>query len=273
MRPIWCCWSWWKSSSDGRALGAPGWTVAHYQAVLEYDGTDFLGFQRQREGRTVQGEVEAALRRLGWTERALLGGGRTDTGVHAAGQVIAFALEWRHGAGDLLRALNATLPADVGVQALAECGADFHPRYSAQGRRYRYTIYNRPARAPLWTRYAWQVGTPPLDLAQMQAASRLILGRHDFAAFGDDPDEGTNTVRTVARAEWSAARDERCLDFEIQAEAFLRRMVRSLAGAFKRVGEGALTVEAFKAILESRDRAQCPAVAPPQGLCLMEILY
>jgi tRNA pseudouridine38-40 synthase len=247
--------------------------VAHYQAVLEYDGTDFLGFQRQREGRTVQGEVENALRRLGWTGRAVLGAGRTDTGVHAAGQVIAFAFDWRHGEADLLRALNANLPLDAAVTALAECPPDFHPRYSAKARRYRYTIYNRPVRAPLWARYAWQVGSPRLDVAAMQAAGRLILGRHDFATFGDDPDEGTNTLRTVTRAEWSAEPDTGRLYFDTQAEAFLYRMVRSLVGAFKRVGDGSLTVEAFSAIMESRDRAQCPTVAPPQGLCLMEILY
>jgi tRNA pseudouridine38-40 synthase len=247
--------------------------VAHYQAILEYDGTDFLGFQRQAEGRTVQGEVEKALRQIGWTGRAVLGGGRTDAGVHAAGQVAAFEFDWKHGEADLLRALNANLPWDAAVRALAECDASFHPRYSAKGRRYRYTIYNAPARSPLAGRYAWHIGSPRLVVAAMQAASRLVLGRHDFAALGDDPDEGTNTVRTVTQAEWSAEPAAGKLYFDIQAEAFLRRMVRSLVGALKRVGEESLTVEAFGAMLEARDRAQCPAAAPPQGLCLMEILY
>jgi tRNA pseudouridine38-40 synthase len=247
--------------------------VAHYQAILEYDGTDFLGFQRQAEGRTVQGEVEKALRQIGWTGRAVLGGGRTDAGVHAAGQVAAFEFDWKHGEADLLRALNANLPWDAAVRALAECDASFHPRYSAKGRRYRYTIYNAPARSPLVGRYAWHIGSPRLVVAAMQAASRLVLGRHDFAALGDDPDEGTNTVRTVTQAEWSAEPAAGKLYFDVQAEAFLRRMVRSLVGALKRVGEESLTVEAFGAMLEARDRAQCPAAAPPQGLCLMEILY
>jgi tRNA pseudouridine38-40 synthase len=173
----------------------------------------------------------------------------------------------------LLRALNANLPWDAAVRALAECDASFHPRYSAKGRRYRYTIYNAPARSPLAGRYAWHIGSPRLVVAAMQAASRLVLGRHDFAALGDDPDEGTNTVRTVTQAEWSAEPAAGKLYFDIQAEAFLRRMVRSLVGALKRVGEESLTVEAFGAMLEARDRAQCPAAAPPQGLCLMEILY
>jgi tRNA pseudouridine38-40 synthase len=107
----------------------------------------------------------------------------------------------------------------------------------------------------------------------MQAASDRVVGRHDFAALGDDPDEGTNTVRTVTQADWSAEPASEKLYFDIQAEAFLRRMVRSLVGALKRVGDGSLSVEAFGAIVESRNRAQCPAAAPPQGLCLMEILY
>jgi tRNA pseudouridine38-40 synthase len=246
--------------------------MAHYQAILEYDGTEFLGFQRQRTGRTVQGELENALRRVGWPGRSVLAGGRTDTGVHALGQVVAFELEWKHGPADLLQAVNANLPLDAAVKALTECAPDFHPRYSAKGRCYRYTLYTAPVRAPLSGRYAWQVRVP-LALAPMQAASRGLVGRHDFAAFGDDPDEGHNTVRTVARAEWSLAPVPGRLDFDIQAEAFLHRMVRSLVGALKRVGEGSLTVEELGAILESRDRARCPAVAPPQGLCLMEIMY
>jgi tRNA pseudouridine38-40 synthase len=245
--------------------------VARYKAILEYDGTDFLGFQRQATGRTVQGELEAALRRLGWEGKAVLGAGRTDTGVHAAGQVIAFDLEWGHGEADLLRALNAELPPDVAVKAAAVCAPDFHPRYAASGRRYRYTICDAPVRSPLAARYAWHVWPPALDVDAMQAASRRLAGRHDFAAFGTDPDAGGNTTRTVSRAEWARTGD--WLTFEIQADAFLYRMVRSLVGALKKVGSGDLTAAQFEALLRSRDRAQCPPLAPPQGLCLMEVLY
>jgi tRNA pseudouridine38-40 synthase len=247
--------------------------VAHYQAILEYDGTDFLGFQRQREGRTVQGEVENALRRMDWPGRAILGGGRTDTGVHAVGQVVAFDFDWKHGDLALLRALNANLPRDVAVKRLETCAPEFHPRYGAKSRWYRYTIYNALARSPLRERYAWHIGSPQLKLEPMQQAADLALGRHDFAAFGDDPDEGENTIRTVSRASWSAEPASSQLYFDVQAEAFLRRMVRSLVGALKRVGEGELTVGEFGAMMASCDRAQCPTVAPPQGLCLMEILY
>jgi len=248
--------------------------VARYQAILEYDGADFLGFQRQAQGllRTVQGDVEAALGRIGWAGKAVLGAGRTDTGVHAAGQVIAFDFDWPHDDDDLQRALNANLPADVAVKSLAVCAPDFHPRFRARGRRYRYTIYNAPVRSPLAARYAWHVWPPALNVEAMQTASRPLIGRHDFAAFGTDPEAGDSTVRTVSVAEWSRAAGDR-LTFDIQADAFLYRMVRSLVGALKRVGAGDLTSAEFEAILESRDRARCPPLAPPQGLCLMEVLY
>lgn len=242
-----------------------------FRALVEYDGTDFLGFQRQAAGRTVQGELEAALGRIGWTGTAVLGAGRTDTGVHAAGQVIAFELEWRHGESDLLRALNANLPTDLAVRAVAACAADFHPRYRARSRRYRYRIDNQAVRSPLAARYTWQVW-PELDVTALRAGGAALVGRHDFATFGSDPDGGENTVRTVLRAEWETGPGGR-LDFHIQADAFLYRMVRSVVGALKRVGVGEMRVAQFEACLAARDRGQCPPLAPPQGLCLMEVVY
>ena len=252
--------------------------MARYRAVVEYDGTDLLGFQRQASGRTVQGELEIALGRIGWlggagTHSAVSGAGRTDTGVHAAGQVIAFDFDWQHGDDALTRALNANLPADIAIKCLEACASQFHPRFDARGRRYRYTLYNQPVRSPLAARFAWQVW-PALDLEMLQVGSAALLGRHDFAAFGSDPDPkgGRNTVRTISLAQWQAAPGG-WLTFDIQAEAFLFRMVRSLVGALKRVGAGELTVEQLQAILASGDRAQCPPIAPAQGLCLMEVIY
>ena len=248
--------------------------MARYRAVVEYDGTDLFGFQRQAAGRTVQGELEAALGRVGWAGQSVLGAGRTDSGVHAAGQVIAFDFDWQHGAEDLARALNANLPTDIAVRALEACAPGFHPRFDARARRYRYTLYNRPLRSPLASRYAWQVW-PELDLAVLQAASATLLGRHNFAAFGSPAAErGGSTFRTVSLAEWHTAPGPAgWLTFDIQAESFLFRMVRSLVGALKRAGSGELTTAQFEAILASGDRAQCPPIAPPQGLCLMEVLY
>jgi tRNA pseudouridine38-40 synthase len=245
--------------------------VGRYRAVVEYDGTDLLGFQRQATGRTVQGELETALTRIGWQGRSIAGAGRTDSGVHASGQVVAFDLAWAHGPEALLRALNANLPSEVAVKAVEACAPDFHPRFSARARRYRYTLYNQPGRSPLAARYSWQVW-PALDLAAMQAASQALLGRHDFATFGADPDQGTNTVRTVSVAEWHSEPGG-WFRFEIQAEAFLFRMVRSLVGALRRVGHGELSVAEFAALLAAADRAQCPPPAPPGGLCLIAVLY
>lgn len=244
--------------------------MARYRAVVEYDGTDFWGFQRQAEGRTVQGEFEAALTRLGWPGATIWGAGRTDTGVHAAGQVVAFDLDWAHGSPALQRALNANLPDDIAVQAVAESAPAFHPRFDARARRYRYTIYNAPARSPLRSRYAWHVQTP-LDGPAMQAAAERLLGTHDFATFGTDPDGGANTVRTISRAVWSGGPSD--WHFDIQADAFLYRMVRGLVGFLKQVGAGSLTPEDLEARLRARDRALCPPLAPACGLCLMEVLY
>lgn len=245
--------------------------MARYRAGLEYDGTDFRGFQRQAAGRTVQGEVEAALAAIGWAGKSILGAGRTDAGVHARGQVIGFELDWPHTAADLVRAANANLPADVALKEASACGPDFHPRYSARARRYCYTVYNQAGRSPLAARYAWQTW-PALDLGRLRAASALLIGRHDFATFGTDPDEGANTVRTIGVADWSAAPQGR-LTFDIQAEAFLYHMVRSLVGTLRRVGLGELSVAEFDALLAARDRAQCPSLAPPQGLCLVAVIY
>jgi tRNA pseudouridine38-40 synthase len=245
--------------------------MARYQAVVEYDGTDFRGFQRQAQGRTVQGEIEIALRQMGWSSKSILAAGRTDTGVHAGGQVIAFDLDWQHGAETLLRALNTRLPRDVAAKEIAECPPEFHPRYAARARRYRYTIYHQRGRGPLTDRFAWRVW-PPFNGEALREASAVLLGQHDFAAFGTDPDNGPNTVRTVTEATWHNPQPGWWW-FDIQAEAFLYRMVRSLVGALKRVGADEMTVAEFAEVLRSRNRAECPPVAPPHGLCLTAVIY
>lgn len=245
-------------------------TVSRYQAVIEYDGTDFLGFQRQAQGRTVQGELERALREMGWTGKAVLGAGRTDAGVHASGQVIAFDLAWAHDLAALVRAFNAHLPPDVSVRTAAAAAADFHPRFRARARRYRYLVHNAPVRSALRARTHWFV-RQPLALEPLNAAAGSLVGTHDFAAFGSDPDHGHNTVRTVSEAVWR--REGETVSFEIQADAFLFRMVRSLTGALKQVGAGERAPEAFEALLRSADRALCPPPAPAHGLCLIDVIY
>jgi len=239
------------------------------RAVVAYDGTDYQGFQRQMNGPTVQEALEAALAGVTGKETRILAAGRTDAGVHAEGQVVAFETEWRHPLEALLRALNAGLPPDVAVQAIALTEPDFHPRFDARSRRYRYTIYNQPVRSPLVRRTSLHVART-LDVEAMQSATQRIVGEHDFAAFGRPPD-GNVTVRRVLRAGWRRAHP--WVTFDIEANAFLYRMVRSLVGTMIQVGQGRISVQDFEQILASRDRSQSGPSARPQGLCLVEVKY
>lgn len=239
------------------------------RAVVTYDGTDYQGFQRQANGPTVQEALETALARVTREKATVLAAGRTDAGVHAEGQVIAFDTAWRHSWEVLQRALNAVLPPDVAIWEVAQAQPDFHPRYDAYSRHYRYTIYNGTVRCPLsrWT----SLHVPQqLDVGEMQAAAGLLVGEHDFAAFGQPP-QGKNTVRRVLRAEWTGKPP--WLYFGIEADAFLYRMVRSLVGTMLQVGQGRMTGQAFGEVLASRDRAQAGPTAPPHGLCLVEVNY
>jgi len=245
--------------------------VTRYRATLAYDGTGYHGFQRQAAEHepTVQGDVERALTRLGQPNITVTGSGRTDAGVHAIGQVIAFNAEWRHGLDDLQRALNATLPADIAMLELQEAAADFHPRYDAVSREYIYTIYNAPVRHPLKRMHALHVAEP-LDVATMNAAAAMLVGQHDFAAFGS-PTAGEVTVRRMLRAQVSA--EPPIIRVELEASGFLYRMVRSIVGTLLAVGRGSLTPDEFRAVLESRDRSLAEAASPPQGLCLTRVSY
>jgi tRNA pseudouridine38-40 synthase len=245
--------------------------MALYQAILAYDGSGFVGFQRQAQGRTVQGEVEKALRRLGWSERAILYAGRTDSGVHAHGQVIAFHLGWRHSPEALQRALNAHLPADVAVQALRPAPADFHPRYAAVARRYVYYLYAAPVREPFWRRYAWRVWPAPAPEKLHQAAA-LFPGRKDFAALGTPPNPRGTTVRTVYRAAW-APLGPSAWAFDVVADAFLYRMVRRMVALQVAVARGRLAFAALQAALESPPANPLQGLAPPQGLFLEAVYY
>jgi len=240
-----------------------------YRATVEYDGTEYHGFQIQADKPTVQGAIEEALARTAGEAVRIVGAGRTDTGVHAIGQVISFRLRWRHSLDDLQRALNARLPQDIVIRELAPASEDFHPRFSARSRVYRYTVLNQPLRSPLTQRFAYQVA-PPLDLRAMNTAAGLLLGRHDFATFGNPP-QGENTVREVMRAAWTQAGNY--LYFDIEANAFLQRMVRTLVSAMLLIGQGQMEVERLAALLEARDRSQAPPPAPACGLCLMEVKY
>ena len=247
--------------------------MARYQVVLAYDGSDFNGFQRQARDsnrRTIQGVFENALRQIGWQGRSILAAGRTDTGVHASGQVVAFDLDWKHSTEALAAALNANLPLDVAVQAAEPASSDFHPRFNAMARRYRYQIFCHPVRQPLLERYAWRVW-PPVDLERLQRAAAYLPGAHDFSAFGSPPQPGRATTRQVFLAAWQE--DGSGLSFEIQANAFLYHMVRRLVSFQVSIGQGAIGSEAMSVYLESGAQTPARNLAPPQGLILVQVLY
>jgi len=241
------------------------------RATIAYDGTAYHGFQRQSPDRepTIQGELERALEQVTRQPTAILGAGRTDAGVHAGGQVIAFDTTWRHPLTDLHRALNAVVPDDIAAQDMSEAAASFHPRYDARSREYRYTIYQAPLRHPLHRRYALHV-PDALAAEAMRAAARSLIGEHDFAAFGQAT-TGESTVRTLHRLEVRS--DLPWITVDLEADGFLYRMVRSVVGTLLEVGRGRIPPERVAGILESRDRSQAEATAPPHGLCLMRVNY
>jgi tRNA pseudouridine38-40 synthase len=247
------------------------------RAVVAYDGTCYGGFQRQANAPSVQEALEAALGAVSGELGHVLAAGRTDAGVHAEGQVIAFDTQWRHGLDDLERALNAVLPQDVAVRDVEEVAPGFHPRYDALSRRYRYTVYNSATRWPLARQYSLHVAGA-LDVAAMATAAQALVGEHDFAAFGQ-PTQGDVTVRRVLEAEWRQRElapqqgDGSWLIFDIEANAFLYRMVRSIVGTLLKVGQGNMGADEVAAILESRDRRRSGPAAPAHGLSLIAVKY
>lgn len=245
--------------------------MARYQIILAYDGSRFSGSQRQAaKYRTVQCELERALIKLGWQGSTILLAGRTDTGVHASGQVGAFDLEWKHSLAELVAALNSNLPTDMAVRAAKIVPADFHPRFEASSRSYLYRLFCQPLRDPLREHYAWRVW-PPLDEDAIRHTAQLFLGRHEFAAFGSPPRPGSSTVRTVLKANWLMQDDE--WTFEVQADAFLYRMVRKLVHVQVAVGQGRLAAQIVAEALADLPCKLPGGLAPPNGLTLVEVTY
>lgn len=249
--------------------------MAHYQVILAYDGTRFHGFQRQVKALTIQGVVEDALRGLEWQDRSILAAGRTDTGVHAIGQVVSFNLAWKHTLNDLRAALNVRLPEDVAIQAIQQAAPDFHPRHHAISRRYRYRIFSQTVRNPLFERYAWRVW-PAVELEPLQQVANDLLGTHDFSAFGNPFREGGNKVRTVTAAKWQRVdtwSEVSELVFEIVADGFLYRMVRRLVYIQVEIGLGKLERDVIRYSLENPPPFPLQGLAPPQGLVMVEVDY
>ena len=243
--------------------------MARYKLIIGYDGTDFHGYQRQRNERTIQAVLEGALFQLNWTGKAILSAGRTDTGVHASGQVVALDLNWVHPADELLQALNAHLPLDVSVKEITLTNDEFHPRYDADSRTYQYSIYNSPTRDPLKDRYAWRVW-PRMEKNLLSESARLFLGAHDFSSFGSAPKKDGSTERWVFDTHWAMEGDEYL--FEITANAFLYHMVRRIVFLEVMVGLGKLGVMELQAAIDDK-KVLKSGIAPACGLTLKKVNY
>ncbi len=234
-----------------------------YMARVEYDGTAFAGFQVQPGARTVQGELEAALGRLSGGDRVRVdGAGRTDAGVHATGQVIAFTWPGRLSAAELEEALLGVLPWDLAVRGIRRVAAGFDPRRAARCREYRYTVWNGP-RSPLRERHALGVRNP-LDVAAMARAAQAFIGRHDFSAFGAVVGDRT-PVRTVDAIR--VRRQGSLVTIDVRADAFLRGMVRRIVAVLLEVGHGRMTETEVREAIAARTPARNGAAAPARGLC------
>lgn len=247
--------------------------MRRFRVRLEYDGTDFAGWQLQPDARTVQAVVEDALQEITGEQRRFVPAGRTDAGVHARGQVAHFDAETGLEPPALERALNAVLPRDVAVLAVDVVGERFHARHDAASKLYAYRILNRPMPSPLNARFTWHLRSP-LEVPAMAAAARLVLGTHDFSAFRGapgGPPEDENPRRSLERLDVVRQADE--VRIEAEGRSFLRHMVRNLVGTLVEIGQGRRPPDDMAKVLDSRDRANAGPTAPAHGLCLERVLY
>ena len=250
-----------------------------FKLTLAYDGTNYVGWQRQAAGTSVQGLIEDALRELDGRQVTLHGAGRTDAGVHALGQVASCALDREIQSDVLMRALNAQLPGDVRVVSAEAVAPDFHARFGARAKTYRYRIYNTDVLSPFERHYAWHV-FGPLDVEAMDAAARSLEGRHDFTAFQTAGGTLRTAERTVmrSRVKRSITEDAResggdLIVYEITGDGFLRHMVRAIVGTLVDVGRGRRPSEEMRDVLASCDRARAGPTAPAWGLFLVGVEY
>lgn len=243
----------------------------HFKLTITYDGTQYAGWQLQPNGKTVQEVVELALAKIDGRDVRVHGSGRTDAGVHARGQVANCTLRTQLKAATLLRALNANLPEDVRVLRLQVTDEEFHARFSAKGKEYRYQIDSGAVAEPFLRLYAWH-HPRSLNVAAMRRAAGLLKGRHDFSVLSAKPRRPVETtVRTISKL--SVTKQGNILTVAVAADGFLYRMVRSIVGALVKVGEGRLTVEELRGLVKAKKRTALVETAPAHGLFLWRVFY
>jgi tRNA pseudouridine38-40 synthase len=245
--------------------------MRNIKLLIEYDGTNYQGWQVQPRGPTIQGTLEEKLRLLTGEPIQLFGSGRTDSGVHAFAQVAHFRTQSQMDIGSMQRALNSLLPPDIVIQKIEEVDEGFHARRHSKSKVYEYRILNRNLRSAFHRGYVWHI-PQRLDLMEMRKATKSLIGEHDFLAFRTVGSSTRTTVRRVIRAEWKRERDG-LIRFEIEANGFLKQMVRSIVGTLVEVGKGRMRAADLRKILNSRDRSEAGPTAPAQGLFLKEVNY
>ena len=237
---------------------------------IEYDGTSYNGWQRQKTGLGVQQRLEEALSLVANEQVEVTCAGRTDTGVHASGQVVHFDTSAERSERGWLLGANSNLPPDISVTWVKTVGDDFHARFSAVSRSYQYLILNRLQRSALHRERAWWVHQP-LDEQRMHAAAQALLGEHDFSAFRAAGCQASSAVRDLAKI--AVTRSGRWVTLDVTANAFLMHMVRNITGTLAVIGRGEASVEWLAEVLESRDRTAAGVAAPPHGLTLVDVAY
>ena len=245
--------------------------MRNIKLLIEYDGTSYLGWQVQPKGPTIQGILEEKLGLLTGEKIQLFGSGRTDSGVHAICQVAHFKTGSSMDTHRMQRALNSLLPPDIVIQKMEEVEESFHARRHSKSKVYEYRILNRNLRSVFHRGYVWHI-PQKLDFKEMEKATQYLIGEHDFSSFRSVGSPTRTTVRKVTRAEWKRGRSG-LVRFEIEANGFLKQMVRAIIGTLVEVGKGRMNAVEFQRILESKDRRKAGPTAPGHGLFLKEVKY
>lgn len=242
--------------------------MRNVKAVLEYDGTGYFGFQRLPSKPSIQGTIERALARITLEEIKVTGAGRTDAGAHALGQVVNFRTEWTHSIPELHRAVNAVLPDNIVIREMGLVPEDFHARFSAVSRYYRYSIINQPLRSPIQGRFSYHLAEP-LNVAAMAEAMNSLVGTLDFASFADGNTK--STVRTIHTA--ACRQEENTILFEFVLNAAFSHMIRRFVGSLLVVARGKASLDQFKEIISAKDPTRSAPPVPARGLCLVRVDY